>query len=242
MDRVWPVNTSFKKVSWSNPRTSFLFTNIIFKHFVCFSFIFGTFGNKQKAFRTASPKEHECVKVILLQTNMPEQRVINWPIEMQRSCSERGKSQNNGLVTSALFFSSPRLAPSAKCCVRLAWLIKRLLWRLLSLHNMPYMAELEGRDKGWTRQSIANRERRPEQNSETRGRKKIPPCIWYNEEQSRSDRICPCCRLRGRVFSISEKVSLLLGQRTSFVIPNNFLIDFLDIEVLLLKAVYIRRL
>ena len=121
---------------------SFLLSDVIFKHFFCFSFISWTFGNKQKAFLTASSKEHDCVKVVLFQTNMPEQHVINWPIEMQRSCSERRNSQNNGLVTSALFFSSPRLALRAKCRVRLAWLIKRLLCRLLSLHNMPYyMAE-----------------------------------------------------------------------------------------------------
>ena len=40
---------------------------------------------------------------------MPEQRVINYPVGTQRSCSERGKS--NGLVTGGLFFSFPRLAP-----------------------------------------------------------------------------------------------------------------------------------
>ena len=69
------------------------------KHFLWFSFISGTFGNKRKASRTASSKERECVTVVLFQTNMPEQRVINQPIGTQRSYSERGKSQNNGLAT-----------------------------------------------------------------------------------------------------------------------------------------------
>ena len=99
------------------------------KHFLWFSFISGTFGNKRKASRTASSKEHECVTDILFQTNMPEQCVINQPIGTQGSYSERGKSQNNGLATGPFFFSSPRLALRAKCCVRLAWLIKRLLCR-----------------------------------------------------------------------------------------------------------------
>ena len=35
------------------------------------------------------------------------------------------KSQNNGLVTGALFFSSPRLTLRAKCRVRLAWFMKK---------------------------------------------------------------------------------------------------------------------
>ena len=58
------------------------------------------------------------------------------PTGTPRSCSERGKSQNNGLVTGALFFSYPglvhctRFALRAKCGVRLAWLINRLLCRL----------------------------------------------------------------------------------------------------------------
>ena len=102
-----------------------------FKHFLWFSFISGTFGNKRKASRTASSKEHECVTDILFQTNMPEQRVINQPIGTQGSYSERGKSQNNGLATGPFFFSSPRLALRAKYRVRLAWLIKRLFCRLL---------------------------------------------------------------------------------------------------------------
>ena len=47
------------------------------------------------------------------------------------------KSQKNGLVTGASFFSSPRLtlcarfALRSKCRVRLAWIIKCLLCRLL---------------------------------------------------------------------------------------------------------------
>ena len=57
----------------------------------------------------------------------PELRVINKPIGTQLSCSERGKSQDSGLVTGTLFFSSPRLAVRAKCRVLLAWLIKCLL-------------------------------------------------------------------------------------------------------------------
>ena len=158
---------------------------------------------------------------------------------MQRSYSERGKSQNNGLVTRALFFSSPRLAPSAKCRVRLAWLIKRLLWRLLSLHNMPYMAELEGRDKGWKRQSIANRERRQEQNSETRGRKKIPPCIWYKKEQREWQNMFVLSTDREVLFHISIAIT---GAKNLVRYTNNFLIYFLDIEVLGLKVDYIRSL
>ena len=101
----------------------------IFKHFFCFSFISET---RRKSSRTASSKEHECATVILFQTNMLKQRVINQPNGTQRSCSERGRSQNNGKVTGALFFSSPRLALRAKCRVRLAWLGKRVLCRLIS--------------------------------------------------------------------------------------------------------------
>ena len=44
---------------------------------------------------------------------MPEQRVINKLIRTQRACSERGKSQSNGLVSSRAlhsFRASPRLA------------------------------------------------------------------------------------------------------------------------------------
>ena len=125
----------FPNLVGSNPRTSFLLGNKL-KDFFCFSFISETFGNKRKSSRTASSKEHECATVILFQTNMPEQRVISQPNELQRLCSEHGKSQNNGLATGALFFSSPhlalrtRFALRAKCCVRLAWLIKRLLCRL----------------------------------------------------------------------------------------------------------------
>ena len=83
------------------------------KHFLRFSFISGTFGNKRKASRTASSKEHECVTDILFQTNMPEQRVINQPIGTQGSYSERGKSQNNGLAT-APFFSPPLVSRFAQ--------------------------------------------------------------------------------------------------------------------------------
>ena len=101
----------------------------IFKHFFCFSFISET---RRKSSRTASSKEHECATVILFQTNMPKQRVINQPNRTQRSCNERGRSQNNGQVTDALFFSSPRLTLRAKCRVRLAWLGKRVLCRLIS--------------------------------------------------------------------------------------------------------------
>ena len=158
---------------------------------------------------------------------------------MQRSCNERGKSQNNGLVTRTIFFSSPRLALRAKCRVRLAWLIKPLLWRLLSLHNMPYMAELEERDNGWTRQSIANRERRQEQNSETRGRKKIPPFIWYKEEQREWQNMFVLSTEREVLFHISIAIT---GSKNLVCYTNNFLIDFLDIAVLLLKADYIRSL
>ena len=55
---------------------------------------------------------------------------------MQHSYSERGKSQNNGQVTGAIFFSFPHLVLCthfvlrAKCRIRLAWLIKCLLCRL----------------------------------------------------------------------------------------------------------------
>ena len=38
----------------------------------------------------------------------PEQRVINQPFGTQHSCGERGKSQNNGLVTGALFRGTQR--------------------------------------------------------------------------------------------------------------------------------------
>ena len=48
----------------------------------------------------------------------------------QRSCSKRGKSHKNWLVTGALLFSSPRHALRTKCCVHLTCLIKRLLCRL----------------------------------------------------------------------------------------------------------------
>ena len=72
---------------------------------------------------------------------MPEKRAKTTrsaikPTGKPRSCSERGKSQNNGLVTGALFFSSPRLmlrthfALRARYRVRLAWLINRLFCRL----------------------------------------------------------------------------------------------------------------
>ena len=56
MSRVWPVNFWFRKVSkrdlisrpsWKQSRTSFLLSNKL-KHFFCFSFISGTFGNKRK--------------------------------------------------------------------------------------------------------------------------------------------------------------------------------------------------
>ena len=45
------------------------------------------------------------------------------------------KSQNNGLVTGSLLFSSPHLALSAQCLVRLAWLIKRLLCRITRIRR-----------------------------------------------------------------------------------------------------------
>ena len=51
----------------SNQGTSFLLSNKS-KHYFCFSFISGTFGNKRKA---ASSKEHECVTAILFRTIMP---------------------------------------------------------------------------------------------------------------------------------------------------------------------------
>ena len=57
-------------------------------------------------------------------------QIPRWRVWTQRSCGKRGKSHNNGLVTAALFFSSPRHALRAKCRVRLAWLIKRLLCTL----------------------------------------------------------------------------------------------------------------
>ena len=61
----------------------------------------------------------------------------------------RGKSQNNGLVAGALFFSSPRLAlrtrfaHRAKCRVCFARLIKRLLCRLgLAVRGLPVENDL----------------------------------------------------------------------------------------------------
>ena len=53
-------------------------------------------------------KRHDCVKAILFQTNMLESGQNNASQISQtgawRSSRERGKSQNNGLVTCALFF------------------------------------------------------------------------------------------------------------------------------------------
>ena len=57
--------------------------------------------------------------------------LLTWPPSVNICGRRRGrKSRNNGLATGALFFSSPlvsRFALRAKCHVRLAWLIKRLL-------------------------------------------------------------------------------------------------------------------
>ena len=69
--------------------------------------------------------------------------LLIWPPSVNICGRRRGrKSQNNGLATGALFFFSfprlafrARLALRAKCHVRLAWLIKRLLCRL----GLPYL-------------------------------------------------------------------------------------------------------
>ena len=37
--------------------------------------------------------------------------VLDEHVGTQRSCSEHGKSQNNGLVTGGLFFAFPRVVP-----------------------------------------------------------------------------------------------------------------------------------
>ena len=63
------VNQAFSQPSWTQSKN-------IFKHFFCFSFISGTFGNKRKASRTALSKEHECMTVILFRRNMPEYCVM----------------------------------------------------------------------------------------------------------------------------------------------------------------------
>ena len=44
------------------------------EHFFCFPFISGTFPSKRRALSSASSKKHDCVTVILFQTNMPESR------------------------------------------------------------------------------------------------------------------------------------------------------------------------
>ena len=44
------------------------------EHFFCFPFISGTFQSKRRALSSASSKKHDCVTVILFQTNMPESR------------------------------------------------------------------------------------------------------------------------------------------------------------------------
>ena len=106
----------------SNPRTSL---NI--------SFVFLLFLKLDESLlEQHRQKNMNARQLFLFQTNMLKQRVINQPNGTQRSCSERGRSQNNGQVTGALFFSSPRLTLRAKCRVRLAWLGKRVLCRLIS--------------------------------------------------------------------------------------------------------------
>ena len=55
--------------------------------------------------------------------------IICTQFPLQCKHSVHNKSQNNWLVTAALFFSSPRLTLRTKFCVLLAWLIKRLLCR-----------------------------------------------------------------------------------------------------------------
>ena len=70
----------------SNPRTSFLLSNKLNILFVLPSFL-----------------EHLEINEHHRQKNMTRW----WPFCSRRSCSERGKYQNNGLVTGALFFSSP---------------------------------------------------------------------------------------------------------------------------------------
>ena len=63
--------------------------------------------------------------------------LLTWPPSVNICGRRRGrKSRNNGLATGALFFSPPlvsRFALRAKCHVRLAWPIKRLLCRLANL-------------------------------------------------------------------------------------------------------------
>ena len=94
--------------------------------------------------RTASSKEHECVTVILLQTKMSNKHSRTTRHQFygtQRSFSERGKSQNFLLPRLAL---RTRFALRAKCRVRIAWLIKRLLCRLFGKVYWPQTKQFLG--------------------------------------------------------------------------------------------------
>ena len=119
------VNQAFSKPSWTQSKN-------IFKHFFCFSFFI---------------LEHLEINERLLEQHC-QKNMIAWQLLCSKqtcqniaSYSERGKSQNNGLRTGALFFSSPHLPLHTKCCVCLAWLLsaQTIFFRRMMGTSLPLL-------------------------------------------------------------------------------------------------------
>ena len=103
-----------------------------FKHFFyIFFLISGTFGNRWKASRTALSKEHECVTVILFQTNKPEQRVINDQLECNVHVVNVRRARTMDWQQ-ALYFSPPLVS-------RFALLLCKMPHSSRLAHKVPVM-------------------------------------------------------------------------------------------------------
>ena len=134
------VNRQVFSGCWNKsiPRTSLLLSNKM-KHLFCFSFISGTlnFGNKRRASQTALSREHDCATAVLLQTNIPEcrQNHASSITQLERVIHVVNLWRAEQWIGNRHFiFSSPlAMTLHLKCHIRLAWLIKCLLCRLISL-------------------------------------------------------------------------------------------------------------